>query len=150
MNSIEFASPHFLMGLIIIPLLIVWYILNCNKQQAYVRFSDTSFFEKLPKSWKTYLRHIVFILKIASLALFIVALARPQSSTMNQKINVEGIDIVLAMDISSSMLACDLQPDRLEASKIVASDFVAGRPDDRMGLVVFSRTRCCFSKFYQV
>ena len=138
MNSIEFASPHFLFGLIIIPLFVLWYIFNCNKQQAYVRFSDTSYFDKLPKSWRTYLRHIVFILEIVALAFFIVALARPQSSTKNQKINVEGIDIVLAMDISSSMLACDLQPDRLEASKIVASDFVAGRPAARMGLVVFS------------
>ena len=138
MNSIEFASQHFLFGLIIIPLLIVWYIFNCNKQQAYLRFSDTGFFDKLPKSWKAYLRHIVFALEIIALSLFIVALARPQSSSKNQKINIEGIDIVLAMDISSSMLAADLKPDRLEASKAVASDFVNGRPGDRMGLVVFS------------
>lgn len=134
----EFASPYFLFGLIIIPLLIIWYIFNCNKQQAYIRFSDTGFFHSLPKSWKTYLRHITFALELAALSLLIVALARPQSSSKNQKVNVEGIDIVLAMDISSSMLACDLLPDRLEASKAVASDFVAGRPNDRMGLVVFS------------
>ncbi|MBQ8759951.1 MAG: VWA domain-containing protein [Bacteroidales bacterium] len=134
----EFASQHFLFGLIIIPLLIIWYIFNCNKQQAYLRFSDTGFFNKLPKSWKAYLRHIVFALEIIALSLFIVALARPQSSSKNQKINIEGIDIVLAMDISSSMLAADLKPDRLEASKAVASDFVNGRPGDRMGLVVFS------------
>ena len=138
MNSIEFASPHFLFGLIIIPLLLIWYIFNCNKQQAYVRFSDTDFFKKLPKSWKTYFRHIVFVLEIVAISLFIIALARPQSSSKSQKVNVEGIDIVLAMDISSSMLACDLKPDRLEASKIVASDFVEGRPGDRMGLIVFS------------
>ena len=110
MNSIEFASPYFLFGLIIIPLLIVWYIFSCNKQQAYLRFSDTGFFDKLPKSWKSYLRHIVFILEITALSLFITALARPQSSSKNQKINIEGIDIVLAMDISSSMLAADLKP----------------------------------------
>lgn len=138
MSSIEFASPHFLFALIIIPLFIIWYIFNCNKQQAYVRFSDTGFFNKLPKSWKAYLRHIVFALEIAALSLFIIALARPQSSSKDQKINVEGIDIVLAMDISSSMLAADLKPDRLEASKAVASDFVSGRPGDRIGLVVFS------------
>ena len=88
MSSIEFASPHFLFGLIIIPLLLVWYIFNCNKQQAFVRFSDTGFFDKLPKSWRTYFRHIVFVLEIAALSLFIIALARPQSSTKNQKINV--------------------------------------------------------------
>ncbi|MBR5603123.1 MAG: VWA domain-containing protein [Bacteroidales bacterium] len=134
----EFASPHFLFGLIIIPLFIVWYIFNCNKQQAYVRFSDTGFFDELPKSWKSYLRHIVFVLEMTALSLFIIALARPQSSSKNQKVNIEGIDIVLAMDISSSMLAADLKPDRLEASKAVASDFVIGRPGDRMGLIVFS------------
>ena len=138
MSSLEFASPHFLFGLIIIPLFIVWYIFNCNKQQAYVRFSDTGFFNKLPRSWKSYLRHIVFVLEMAALSLFIIALARPQSSTKKQNVNIEGIDIVLAMDISSSMLAADLKPDRLEASKAVASDFVIGRPGDRMGLIVFS------------
>ena len=138
MNSIEFASPHFLFGLIIIPLFIVWYIFNCNRQQAYVRFSDTGFFNKLPRSWRVHMRHIVFAMEIAALSLFIIALARPQSSSKNQKVNIEGIDIVLAMDISSSMLAADLKPDRLEASKAVASDFVAGRPGDRMGLIIFS------------
>ncbi|MBE6336028.1 MAG: VWA domain-containing protein [Lentimicrobiaceae bacterium] len=134
----EFASPFFLFGLIIIPILIVWYIFRCNNQQAYVRFSDTGFFDKLPRSWKAYLRHIVFVLEIAALSLFIIALARPQSSSKNQTVNIEGIDIVLAMDISSSMLAADLKPDRLEAAKLVASDFVKGRPGDRMGLVIFS------------
>ena len=138
MSSFEFASPYFLFGLIIIPILIIWYIFRCNKQQAYVRFSDTGFFNKLPKSWRSYLRHIIFILKIAALSLFIIALARPQSSSKNKKVNIEGIDIVLAMDISSSMLACDLKPDRLEASKAVASNFVEGRHGDRMGLIVFS------------
>ena len=138
MNSIEFASPYFLLGLIIIPLLILWYIFSRNKQQAYVRFSDTGFFSELPKPWKSYLRHSVFVLEICTLALFIIALARPQSSSKNKEVNVEGIDIVLAMDISSSMLAADLKPDRLEAAKSVASEFVKGRPNDRMGLVVFS------------
>lgn len=138
MSSFEFASPYFLYGLAIIPILIIWYIFRCNNQQAYVRFSDTGFFNKLPKSWRSYLRHIVFILEIGALSLFIVALARPQSSSKNKKVNVEGIDIVLTMDISSSMLARDLKPDRLEASKEVASNFVEGRPNDRMGLVVFS------------
>lgn len=138
MSSFEFASPYFLFGLTIIPILILWYIFRCNKQQAYVRFPDTGFFNKLPKSWRSYFRHIVFVLEIAALSLFIIALARPQSSSKNKKVNIEGIDIVLAMDISSSMLARDLKPDRLEASKAVASNFVSGRPGDRMGLVVFS------------
>ena len=91
MSSLEFASPHFLFGLIIIPILIVWYIFNCNKQQAYVRFSDTGFFDKIPKSWKSYLRHIVFVLEMAALSLFIIALARPQSSTKKQNVNMSKI-----------------------------------------------------------
>lgn len=138
MSSIEFASPHFLFILIVIPLLVLWYIFRNNKQQAYIRFSDTGFFDKLPRTWKSYLRHIVFALQMVALGLFIIALARPQSSSKNQTVNIEGIDIVLAMDISSSMLAADLKPDRLEAAKTVAADFVSGRPGDRMGLIVFS------------
>ena len=138
MSSIEFASQYFLYGLIIIPLLIVWYILSGRKHQAYVKFSDTSFFNEMPKSWKIYIRHILFALDLCAIALLIIALARPQSSSKNQKINVEGIDIVLSIDLSSSMLAQDLKPDRLEAAKNISADFVKGRPEDRMGLVVFA------------
>lgn len=138
MSSIEFASSYFLYGLIIIPLLIVWYIFLGRKHQAYVKFSDTGFFKGMPKSWRIYVRHILFVIDICALALLIIALARPQSSSKNQKINVEGIDIVLTIDLSSSMLAQDLRPDRLEAAKSISADFVKGRPEDRMGLVVFA------------
>ena len=138
MSSIEFASSYFLYGLIIIPLLIVWYIFLGRKHQAYVKFSDTGFFKGMPKSWRIYARHILFVIDICALALLIIALARPQSSSKNQKINVEGIDIVLTIDLSSSMLAQDLKPDRLEAAKDISAEFVKGRPEDRMGLVVFA------------
>ena len=138
MSSIEFASPYFLYGLIIIPLLIVWYIFLGRKHQAYVKFSDTGFFKGLPKGWRIYARHILFVIDICALALLVIALARPQSSSKNQKINVEGIDIVLTIDLSSSMLAQDLKPDRLEAAKNISAEFVKGRPEDRMGLVVFA------------
>ena len=138
MSSIEFASSYFLYGLIIIPLLIVWYIFLGRKHQAYVKFSDTGFFKGMPKSWRIYARHILFVIDICALALLIIALARPQSSSKNQKINVEGIDIVLTIDLSSSMLALDLKPDRLEAAKDISAEFVKGRPEDRMGLVVFA------------
>ncbi len=138
MSSIEFASSYYLYGLIIIPLLIVWYIFLGRKHQAYVKFSDTGFFKGMPKSWRIYARHILFVIDICALALLIIALARPQSSSKNQKINVEGIDIVLTIDLSSSMLAQDLKPDRLEAAKSISADFVKGRPEDRMGLVVFA------------
>lgn len=138
MSGLEFASSYFLYGLIIIPLLVVWYIFAGRKNQAYVKFSDTSFFNGMPRSWRIYARHILFVIEMCALALLIIALARPQSSSKSQKINVEGIDIVLTIDLSSSMLAQDLKPDRLEAAKNISADFVKGRPEDRMGLVVFA------------
>ncbi|MBP5572847.1 MAG: VWA domain-containing protein [Bacteroidales bacterium] len=137
-ENLTFANPAFFWGLLLIPLATVWYILRHKKQEASVRFSDTEGFQSLPKSWKVYGRHLLFVLEMASLALLLVAMARPQSSSSSQKSNIEGIDIILAQDISGSMLARDFKPDRLEASKKVASEFVEGRPGDRMGLVVFS------------
>ena len=137
-ENIEFANPKLLWLLLLVPLAIVWYILRHKKQEASVNFSDLKGMVKLPKTWKAYLRHLLFALKMAALALLIVALARPQSSSTNSTSNIEGIDIVMAMDVSGSMLARDLKPDRLTAAKQVASDFVKDRPGDRMGLVIFS------------
>lgn len=137
-DNITFANPLFFWGLLLIPAATVWYVLRHKKQEASVRFSDTGGFNKLPKSWKVYGRHLLFALEMVSLALLIVAMARPQSTSSSQKSNIDGIDIILAQDISGSMLARDFKPDRLEASKKVASEFVEGRPGDRMGLVVFS------------
>ena len=138
LENIAFANPQLLWGLLIVPAAIVWYIFRHKKQDASVRFSDMNGFETLPKSWKVYGRHLLFVLQMAALALLIVAIARPQSTSTSQTSNIEGIDIILAQDVSGSMLARDLKPDRLEASKKVAADFVEGRPTDRMGLVVFS------------
>lgn len=137
-ENIEFANPKLLWLLLLVPLLVLWYILRHKKQEAAVSFSDLKGMAKLPKTWKAYLRHLLFAMKMAALALLIVALARPQSSSTNSTSNIEGIDIVMAMDVSGSMLARDLKPDRLTAAKNVASDFVKGRPGDRMGLVIFS------------
>ena len=137
-ENIEFANPKLLWLLLLVPLAILWYVVRHKKQEASVRFSDLSGLAKLPQSWKPYLRHLLFALKLAALALLILALARPQSSSTNSTSNIEGIDIVMAMDVSGSMLARDLKPDRLTAAKRVASDFVNDRPGDRMGLVIFS------------
>jgi Ca-activated chloride channel family protein len=137
-ENIEFANPKLLWLLLLVPLAIIWYVLRHKKQEASVNFSDLKGMVKLPKTWKAYLRHLLFALKMAALALLIVALARPQSSSTNSTSNIEGIDIVMAMDVSGSMLARDLKPDRLTAAKNVASDFVKDRPGDRMGLVIFS------------
>lgn len=138
LENITFANPKLLWGLLIIPAVIVWYIFRQKKQDASVRFSDMNGFESLPKSWRVYGRHLLFVLQMAALALLIVAIARPQSTSTSETSNIEGIDIILAQDVSGSMLARDLKPDRLEASKKMAADFVEGRPTDRMGLVVFS------------
>ena len=138
LENIEFANPRLLWLLLLVPLAIVWYILRHKKQEASLQFSDLKGFARLPKTWKAYLRHLLFAMKMAALALLIVALARPQSSSTNSTSNIEGIDIVMAMDVSGSMLARDLKPDRLTAAKRVASDFVNDRPGDRMGLVIFS------------
>lgn len=138
LENITFANPKLLWGLLIIPAAIIWYIFRHKKQEAAVRYSDTTGFDNLPRSWKIYARHLLFALQLAALGLLIVAIARPQSSSTSQTSNIEGIDIILAQDISGSMLARDFKPDRLEASKKVAADFVEGRPTDRMGLVVFA------------
>lgn len=138
LENIEFANPRLLWLLLLVPALTVWYVLRHKRQEASVTFSDMNGFGQLPKTWKAYLRHLLFAFKAVALGLLIIALARPQSSSSNSTSNIEGIDIVLAMDVSGSMLARDLKPDRLTAAKQVASDFVKGRPGDRMGLVIFS------------
>ena len=137
-NGIDFAHEYFLFGLIIIPLLIALYIFRQKKGYSTLRLSSLNALTGAPASWKYYFRHLPFILRILGISALIIVLARPQSSRSWENIATEGIDIVLAIDISGSMLAEDFKPNRLEASKDVAMEFIAGRPDDRMGLVVFS------------
>jgi Ca-activated chloride channel family protein len=103
-----------------------------------MQLSSTSVFKKTTKGWKHYFRFSLFGFRMLAVSLLILALARPQTSMNRQDISVEGIDIMLATDISSTMLAEDLRPNRLEAAKEVAVEFISSRPDDRIGLVVFS------------
>jgi Ca-activated chloride channel family protein len=138
MNGISFKNPEFFWLLLVMVPMIVWYVLRQGKNGASIQFSSVGGFLKIPKSWKYYFRHVVFLLQLLCIALLVVALARPQSSNSWQNQTTEGIDIVIAVDISSSMLARDFQPDRLEAAKEVATQFITGRPNDRIGLVVFS------------
>ena len=109
-----------------------------KENQADIQISSFDGFGNGIKSIRLYLYHGLFILKLLAIFLIIIALSRPQSSLNRQDINIEGIDIVLAMDVSGSMLARDFSPDRLEASKEVAMEFIDGRPNDRIGLVIFS------------
>jgi Ca-activated chloride channel family protein len=138
LRQIEFAYPYFFYFLLVIPLLAVWYWYRHRQMNADIRFSSTEAFETGRKSIKLYLHHGLFVLRLLAIALIIVALARPQTSLRRQDVTIEGIDIVMALDISGSMLAEDFHPNRLEAAKDVAQDFIKGRPNDRMGLVVFS------------
>jgi Ca-activated chloride channel family protein len=140
----NYAQPEYFWLLAAIPLLILWYWYKEKKGRPTVRLSTTSPFGKR-SSLRVYLRHSVFLLRLIGLGFIIVALARPQSSSKEQNITSEGIDIILSMDISTSMLAQDLKPNRVEAAKKVAEAFVDSRPNDRMGLVVFageSFTQC--------
>lgn len=145
MNGINFKNPEFFyLFLILIPML-GWYIWKQKKAGASIQFSSDMGFAKIPKSWKYYFRHSVFVSLLLSMSFLIVALARPQSSNSWSNVTTEGIDIVIALDISSSMLAMDFKPNRLEAAKDVATQFIAGRPNDKIGLVVFageSFTQC--------
>lgn len=138
LNNIEFANPEFFYLLIIIPLMALWYWYNLKKNNPDIQVSSTSAFEKTKGTLKQYLLHILFLFRIIAVALLILVLARPQSSLTRKDVSIEGIDIVMALDVSSSMLAQDLKPDRLEAAKAVALDFIGGRPNDRVGLVIFS------------
>jgi len=138
MNGIIFKNPEFFyLFLLFIPM-IAWYIWQQKRAGASIQFSSDLGFAKIPKSWKYYFRHSVFVLVISSLSFLIVAMARPQSSNSWQNVTTEGIDIVIALDISSSMLAMDFQPNRLEAAKDVATQFISGRTNDKIGLVIFS------------
>jgi len=138
MNIDNWANPEYLYLLLVIPLLIVWYWFKNRTVSADLRFSGLQIFSDMKTSPKTWLIHGLFVLRMIAIALLIVALARPQSISTKQNINIEGIDIVMTIDVSGSMLARDFKPDRLEAAKEVAGEFIARRPNDRVGLVIFS------------
>ncbi|MHC1774679.1 MAG: VWA domain-containing protein [Lentimicrobium sp.] len=134
----KFANPEAFYLLILLPAAIAWYWFRGAGTMAKLQISDYTAFLGKPRTLKLYFHHIQFLFKILAFSLLVVALARPQSTSSRQSVSVEGIDIVLAMDISGSMLAEDFHPNRLEAAKEVAVDFIKDRPGDRIGLVVFS------------
>jgi Ca-activated chloride channel family protein len=138
MKGITFAEPLFLYLLAVVPAMIAYYIFKQQKANASLRMPGLDPFGNAGVSFRYYLRHVLFALRTIAIALLILIIARPQATDRFQNISTEGIDIVLALDISGSMLARDFRPDRLEASKNVATEFISGRPYDRIGLVVFS------------
>lgn len=134
-----FDNPSCLFLLILLIPAIAYYIWKQNVAQASLQISTTSQFSNLPRSWKEYLRHLNFAFALAAFALVVVALARPQSSDSWSRSDTEGIDIVMSLDVSYSMQTPDFKPNRLEASKDVAAQFVAGRPNDNIGMVIFGK-----------
>lgn len=152
-NDLEFANKPLLFLLLIIPILIALYVWKYRKLYPTIQISSFDFANKSKTSFREILVHVLFGLEMVAVALLIVALARPQSSEKNSTTNVEGIDIVMTMDVSGSMLAEDFKPNRLEAAKKVGAKFVDGRPNDRIGLVVFaseSYTQCPMTTDHKV
>ena len=138
MSGIQFQNPEFFFLLVLIPVFVWWYWRRQRRQIVELRFPTIKVFRTAPRSLRQRLRHVLFLFRLAAFTLLTVALARPQSTDRGENVNTEGIDIILATDISGSMLAEDFRPNRVEAAKRVAADFIDGRPNDRIGLVVFS------------
>ncbi|RIA10982.1 Ca-activated chloride channel family protein [Flavobacteriaceae bacterium MAR_2010_72] len=138
LEGIEFLNKEFFWLLLLLPLAIVWYVLKHKKQTAELKISSIKGF-KITQSWLPKLKHGLFVLRLLALALLITALGRPRTSDESTKTKTtRGIDIVMAIDVSASMLAKDLLPNRLEALKMVAAEFIQGRPNDRIGIVEYA------------
>lgn len=138
MHGIKFANPEFLFLLVLISALAVWYFYRLKRNHADLRVSDISGFAGTGRSLKMVAYHSLYVIRLLAITILIFALARPQTNLSRQDVTVEGIDLVIALDVSGSMLAMDFKPDRLEASKAIAVEFIDGRPNDRIGLVIFS------------
>ncbi|MBP1631166.1 MAG: vWA domain protein [Bacteroidetes bacterium] len=137
-NGLEFKYPYVLLLLIIIPLIILWKRIYGRKTHTSINYSQVFPFEGVKKTWKIRLIELPNYVRYIILVLLIIVIARPQSFLSKNEKNIEGVDIVLALDISSSMLAEDFKPNRLEAAKDVAKEFIQGRKTDNIGVVVFS------------
>ncbi len=131
-------NPDYFYLFLLIPVLTAWYVYRFRKSSPELLFSGLKPFENVSPSLKTKLIHSLFMLRMLALSFLIVALAGPQRISSKSNINIEGIDIVIALDVSGSMRARDFRPDRIGAAKKIAAQFIDGRPNDRIGLVIFS------------
>jgi len=153
LNNVTFAYPWILYFLLVIPLMALWYWFKGRNSSPSINYSSLNIFKELKPTWRERLKYIPNILRILAVALLIIALARPQNFQSGENIYSEGIDITMVLDISGSMLAEDLKPNRLEAAKEVIDAFVQARTSDRIGLVVFARdafTQCPLTIDYSV
>lgn len=138
LTDIEFARQEFLWLLAVIPILVGWYIRKHRDISPDIRFVHSAFIRNVRKSFRLRLLHFPFVLRMFALMFLIFALARPQSSSSTRDVSIEGIDIMITLDISGSMLAEDFRPNRMEAAKMTALEFIDMRPNDRIGMTVFS------------
>ena len=134
----EFANKEYLFLLLLLIPYLIWYMMYRKKTEPTMRMSDTFAFRYAPKSWKVRLMPLSLLLRMLAFIMIVLVLARPQTQNSWKNKSVEGIDIMLAIDVSTSMLAEDLKPNRIEAAKQVASEFIAGRPNDNIGLSIFA------------
>ena len=137
-GDMHFMNPGLLWLLLLIIPLTAWHVMKSIKSDPTLRLPTTQAFDKLPRSWKEWMRHVLFALEMLALTYLVIILCRPQSSNSWSKTDIEGTDIVLSLDVSGSMLAKDFSPNRLEAAKDVASKFVSNRTSDNIGLVIFA------------
>ena len=137
LNTISFAAPELFWLLLLLAAMIYWYVKNNSRQQAGLKVSSIKSFQGI-SSWKNLFRHIPFVFRLLAMAFIIVAMCRPQTRNDEQEAEGEGVDIVLCIDVSGSMTAQDFTPNRMEAAKAVAANFVASRLTDRIGIVIFS------------
>ena len=137
-GDMHFMNPGLLWLLLLIIPLTAWHVMKSIKSDPTLRLPTTQAFDKLPRSWKEWMRHVLFALEMLALTCLVIILCRPQSSNSWSKTDIEGTDIVLSLDVSGSMLAKDFSPNRLEAAKDVASKFVSNRTSDNIGLVIFA------------
>ncbi len=134
----EFANKEYLFLLLLMIPYLIWYLMYRKKSEPTMRMSDTRAYLRAPRSWRVTLMPIQLLLRLAVFTLLVLVLARPQTTNSWKNETMEGIDIMLAMDVSTSMLAEDLKPNRIEAAKQVAADFIIGRPNDNIGLTIFA------------
>lgn len=134
----EFKNPLFFLLLLLLVPYIVWYVMRFKKSLPSLKVPDTTKYVKVPKTFRLYLMHLPFVLRVALMVLVVCVLARPQSKHSWSNTDVEGIDIMLAVDVSTSMLAQDFKPNRVEALKEIAQRFIEKRPNDNMGLTMFA------------
>lgn len=153
LNNVEFAYNFVLWALLLIPIYAFWYYFKNKNLKANYNYSSLKIFDKVRTSLKERLIHIPFILRLLALAFLIIAAARPQTFSTGENIYTEGIDIVMLLDISGSMLAEDFRPNRLDAAKNEITDFIEGRTTDKIGLVIFAKesfTQCPLTIDYKV